>query len=103
MEAYQLFVRRTGRSGSESSSFDVDDDTIDYEVRLLNGEADKDTQVTAATVVLNGRRLFTPNDFQKNVRLLKKSATLDKENTLEVTLRGRAGSFIRVYAMPIEP
>ena len=52
--------------------------------------------VPSALVTVNGRQVVRPDEFNRNVRYIKKPITLSEGNSLSVELRGKPGSGIRV-------
>lgn len=52
--------------------------------------------VRNALVKVNGQKVVTPDEFNRNVRYIKKPITLSEANSLSVKLRGKPGSGIRV-------
>jgi hypothetical protein len=65
-------------------------------LRVRNGDADKATQVSSTTIVLNGVQVVGPADFNKGVVWIEKQVNLLSQNAIAVTLDSKPGSFITV-------
>ncbi len=86
------FVRRTGAPVQETRTFTVSNTRLPYVLRLYNGgQQGQYCPVSSAIVTVNGRPIFTPNNFNPNVTLLEAPVVLTATNTLTVELRGKPG------------
>ncbi len=57
--------------------------------------------MTSAIVWLNGKEIFSPNDFKKSRYFLKKDIDLLAKNTLKVELRSKPGTYLIIKIAPI--
>lgn len=64
------------------------------QLELFNGGPSSGSRVTGAWVVLNGKQILGPDDFKKADALLQTPVTLKAENTLEITLASRPGTYL---------
>lgn len=76
--------------------------------RKSNGDDDSDedddeNNVVSATIKLNGKNIFTPDDFRKNIHLLSEDIFLKDNNALSVEQQGRPGSFLVVKVVQDAP
>lgn len=72
----------------------------DFVIRVNNGGDDKSTRVSSAVITLNGVKIISPSDFNKNVTSLERTIVpLDLENTLSVNLRSTPGSFLHIQIL----
>ena len=108
------FARDKGKPEVEKVRFSVAKGGEDYAFRLVNGDGDKgrdknrnwdkdrdrdrdgDSQVSSASITLNGVEVIGPSDFQRHEKVIERKVTLQKSNFLSVLLEGKPGSFITV-------
>ncbi len=92
--------RGTGKPVSQLFTFSVIDPSAVYELKVYNGGSGypgpQGTRVSSARLVLNGRQVFGPNDFNQNVGSLTQTVRLQSDNQLEVILNGKPGGFLVV-------
>jgi len=67
-----------------------------YVLRIVNGDQSRRSVVTSAEVKLNGKTIFSPNDFKSAQRTLTAPITLTEENSLAVELRSDPQSTISI-------
>jgi len=84
------FVRDTGKPEVLTTHFSAS--YGDAQLLLTNGDASGSKRIRSARVILNGREIFDPSQFSKNVGNLSASVVLGENNVLEVELRGAPGS-----------
>lgn len=86
------FVRSTGAPVQETRTFTVTNPGLPYMLRLYNGgQQGQYCPVSSAIVTVNGRVIFTPNNFNPHVTLLEAPVVVAASNTLTVELRGKPG------------
>lgn len=56
------------------------------QLELFNGGLSGGGEVTSASVTLNGKQIFSPNDFKKGAPFLQRPVTLKAQNSLAITL-----------------
>ncbi len=85
------FTRQPGTPRVEERSFPAAEGPATLTLRSLNHET------ASAEVRVNGTRVFSPSDFNHRVSALQASIVLaEGDNRLEVLLRGRPGTWIRI-------
>jgi catechol 2,3-dioxygenase-like lactoylglutathione lyase family enzyme len=87
--------RATGRPGmSEDSFFGTEGAGT---LIITNGnESDSGSRVSSAVITLNGERVLGPNSFKKQVGNIEIPVELVADNTINVELRGKPGSYLSV-------
>ncbi len=86
------FVRSTGAPVQETRTFTVANPRLPYVLRLYNGgQQGQYCPVSSAIVTVNGRVIFTPNNFNPHVTLLEAPVVVAASNALTVELRGKPG------------
>ncbi|HEX9644551.1 MAG TPA: PKD domain-containing protein, partial [Acidimicrobiia bacterium] len=89
----RVYTRDTGKPRVEIDTFTVAIPDGDYTLAVQNGDSPA-TRVTSAVIFFNGRQLFAPDDFKKQVPLLTVGVALAEENEIRVELRSKPGSFL---------
>ncbi len=93
----ETFVRDRGRPVIESRTFFVLQPGLRTTLNIFNGDADGNFRVSSAKIYLNGRLIVGPRNFNQRVDSISVPVALrDGENTIEVELRAKPGSFIRI-------
>lgn len=89
------YERTKGKPNVYTDIFDaVPGDAV---LRVENGSGEQvKTRVSNAEIWLNGVQLFGPADFNNKVRHLEKTVNLTENNSLEVVLKGKPGSFLMI-------
>ena len=64
-----------------------------FVLHIQNGDG-QGTRVSSATIVLNGTQIAGPSDFSEQVASLDKAVSPAPQNTLQVTLASKPGSFL---------
>jgi len=95
------YVRTNGAPDVFTDTFSASPGAATLTVR--NGHWDgarkiKDA-VSSALVVLNSTEIFGPEDFKKKVHLLEASVDLAENNTIQVELRSKPGTYITVEVL----
>jgi len=92
------FARHQGSAVKEFINFSAVDTSLPYTVNVYNGGAEQfgitGDRVTAAVITLNGKRIFSPNQFNENAVLLSTSITAKQLNELTVKVRGQQGGVL---------
>lgn len=89
------FQRTTGKPNVFLEKFAATEGTGQLE--LFNGGLSSGSQVTSAWVVLNGKQILGPDDFKKGVPFLEAPVMLEAQNTLEMTLASKPGTYVVVH------
>jgi hypothetical protein len=89
----RVYTRDTGKPRVEIDTFTVAIPDGDYTLAVQNGDSPA-TRGTSAVIFFNGRQLFAPDDFKKQVPLLTVGVALAEENEIRVELRSKPGSFL---------
>jgi hypothetical protein len=92
------FVRTTAAPATEERRFKVQypaDARFNLHVFYVAGKKDSEGLAPSALITVNGRNVVKPQDFS-NTNYIKKEISLAEENTINVELRGRPGSGVRV-------
>src|SRR5438132_957297 len=63
---------------------------------VFNGDDEQDSRVSAATIIINGTTILTPNDLNQQVDKVIKGVALLSNNTMQITIDGDPGSYITV-------
>ena len=91
----RIFTRKTGKPVVEQVTFPLGPQlTGPFTLSLQSGDAAGRHRVDAAILTLNGQTVFSPSDFNEQVRALSRSVELLPTNTLTVELRGAPGDFL---------
>ena len=94
----QNFIRPSGASVAESSSFSARDPNGTYTVNVYNGGLEGNQlsgeAVSSSVISLNGIQIFGPNEFNQKVSTLSKAVSLQNINELTVQLWGKPGGVI---------
>ncbi len=86
------FVRSTGAPVQETRTFTITNPGLPYLLRLYNGgQQGQYCPVSSATVIVNGRTIFSQNNFNPHVTLLEAPVVLAASNTVVVELRSKPG------------
>lgn len=73
-------------------------------VIILNGDDQEENRVSSASILLNGKQIFSPSDFNQQTSRLETRVDLSANNTLETKLTSKPGSFLRVKVLQdVEP
>ena len=89
------FSRTTGRPNTFTESFQRCG-TASSQIVIFNGNSDGSKRISSASIVLNGRQVIGPSDFNRKAGLIVKPVLLLDENQLTVRLASTPGSFITV-------
>jgi PKD domain len=86
------FVRSTGAPVQETRTFTVSNPGLPYMLRLYNGgQQGQYCPISSATVLVNGRTIFSQSNFNPNVTLLEAPVVLAASNTVVVELFSKPG------------
>jgi hypothetical protein len=89
----ETFIRNAGSPITEIRQFGAAGPSSTARLILLNGDG-RGNRVTSASVRLNGTEIFGPDRFKSKTDTLRSVVDLAAENTLEVRIAGKPGSFI---------
>ena len=87
----ETYVRTTGQSNTFQETFNARPGR--FELHILNGD-EEDNRVSSATIVLNGRTVVDPSQFNQNVERIETPVDLLDANILDITIAGKPGSYI---------
>ncbi len=95
------FERLTGQSTTYTETFTIPKNLVGpFTLYVANGwpsgirENDCKNPVTSATIKINGTTVIDQDDFKEKKHVIIRSVTLSEKNTIQVTLKGKPGSFI---------
>jgi RHS repeat-associated protein len=78
-----------------------------FNLQLVNGDGNGKNRVTNATVKLNGVTIISPTECTQQTASLTKEVTVQSSNTLQITVNGKTGSYIKItcskHLFPIHP
>ena len=88
------YLRTTGAPDLYTDTFSA----IPGEGRLIikNGDEDGEHRISSAVVLINGEKLFGPNDFNQQVYHLEVPVNLTEDNTLSVELKSIPESYLNI-------
>jgi hypothetical protein len=90
------YTRTTGKPVTYSDGFNFAGEHSEGKLTVANGNVGGENRVSSATIILNGRQLFGPSDFNQKVGSLEAFVPLEDVNTLSVELAGKPGGFLTV-------
>lgn len=88
------YVRQSGKPAVVTDSFAARKGAARLEV--MNGAMDGSSRVSSAVVILNGRQILGPSDFNQQRANVQLTVELNEQNTLSVELRSAPGSRLAV-------
>jgi hypothetical protein len=100
-EMESSFIRGTGTPKEESKSFSVYNPLRTFSIKVHNG-LDGKARVNSAAISVNGKEIFSPNDFKGQTEWLEKPINLKKMNSLKVTLKSQPGSAVAIQFYGID-
>ena len=65
-----------------------------FRLHVQNGNPDGSNRISSATITLNGTQVAGPSDFSQQVAAFDRVLTLQANNTLQVRLTSKPGSFL---------
>jgi hypothetical protein len=88
----ERFTRQTGKPVTEQRQLrSAGGDGI---LRLTNGDGCGKNAVSSATILIDGKPVFKPDDLNQQIRSLAASVTLKPTSTLSVSLASAPGSYL---------
>lgn len=90
------YMRSTGKPQTFTDTFLNCETAAQYDLVVVNGNADGSNRISSATIALNGTQVVGPSDLNQNVAQMTKPVTVAESNTLETTLASKPGSFLTV-------
>lgn len=96
----EFFPRDQGKPSTEVRLFNVKKEGTDH-LGIKNGEeqgnnANEWRRVSSAVINLNGSEVVGPENFNQQVLSVEKEILLQSQNTLEVEVRSKPGSFVTI-------
>ncbi len=98
----ETFIRQIGTPKTERRSFTIEDFSGTFSMLIDNGQGGKNL-ASSAIIRLNDSEIFGTNDFNQQVFNLTESVILQKENLLEVELRGSPNSQLTIIILKSDP
>lgn len=80
----------------QTATFTIDPGVVHgpFTLFVTNGSPSGEHRASSARVMLNGRAIFRPNDFNQNVASLEAQVDIQATNTLDVSLASAPGSYL---------
>ncbi|AFY36807.1 hypothetical protein Lepto7376_0369 [[Leptolyngbya] sp. PCC 7376] len=91
----KIYTRENGKPRTIIENFSVADTEAPFAF-VANNPQGKRGKVTSAVIKLNGVEILSPRELNQNVEVVSKRVSLQQNNQLEVELRGKPGSSLRV-------
>jgi hypothetical protein len=91
----QQYTRQAGPPNVFTATFD-NCGTGPGTLIVVNGKADGSNRISSASIRLNGTEVVGPSEFNPHVDRIEKPVSLGAENTLEVRLTSRPGSYVTI-------
>jgi hypothetical protein len=91
----ERYDRTTGSPNEYSATFSLPVGAASpFLLIVQNGDASGTNRVSSGWVYINGTQVVGPSDFNQNVATITRTVTLTSQNTLQVTLASKPGSYI---------
>lgn len=91
---------------NQIANFSIDLATVSgpFRITVINGGPNGEKRASSAKILLNGKRVFGPSDFNKNVSILEQTVEVGMNNLIEVNLASAPESFliIRVIGKSVQ-
>ncbi len=97
----EIYSSESGKSQRVVKRFPVHDINQKYFVSVQSG-SDSEKGVSRATININGKRVFSPDEIGKPFKMLTKPVTLQKQNDISVEMTGESGSPIIATIMSLK-
>lgn len=97
----EIFSGEGGKSQEMVKRFSVHDVDSKFFVSVQSGKY-SEKGVTAGTIKINGKLIFSPDEIGKPFKMLTKPVKLQKQNDISVELTGETGSPIIVTIMSLD-
>ena len=91
----ERFERTTKTPVLKRRTFSIADTTLTYTLKVTNGTFGS-AIVSSAVVIVNGVKIFSPENFNQGVKYLERELTLKKANEISVEVRSAPGSFLEI-------
>ncbi len=86
------YQRTTGQPNTFQETFTATEG--EGQLELFNGGLSTGSQVTSAWVILNGKQILGPADFEKRDAVLQTPVMLEAQNTLQIKLASNPGTYV---------
>src|SRR6266700_3779145 len=91
----ERFIRSGSTPVTETRQFSISATAAaPYRMCILNGNANGTQRISSATISVNGVSVVTQSELNQHVGGLMKEVTLQRDNTINITLNATPGSFI---------
>src|SRR6266568_2018178 len=91
----ERFVRSGSTPVTETRQFSISATASGpYRMSIVNGNANGTQRISSATILVNGVSVVTQSDLNQHVGGLMKEVTLQRQNTIKITLNATPSSFI---------
>ena len=94
------YLRTTGSPNEYSDSLIAKyEDPWNGRLCIKNGEEDGTCRITSARIFVNDVEIFSPDDFKNHTYLMEAPLSLSRENTIEIILMSKPGSYLTIEVM----
>src|SRR5581483_195304 len=91
----QRYDRTTGLPNQYSATFSLPVGAASpFQLLVQNGDPSGGNRVSSGWITIDGTQVVGPSDFNQNVATIARSVSLTSQNTLQVTLASKPGSYI---------
>src|SRR6266496_4134155 len=91
----ERFIRSGSTPVTETRQFSISATAAaPYRMCIVNGNANGTQRISSATISVNGVSVVTQSELNQHVGGLMKEVTLQRDNTINITLNATPGSFI---------
>src|SRR6266700_2280599 len=91
----ERFIRSGSTPVTETRQFSISATAAaPYRMCIVNGNANGTQRISSATILVNGVSVVTQSELNQHVGGLMKEVTLQRQNTITITLNATPGSFI---------
>ncbi len=91
----ERFIRPSGAPVTETRHFTISSTAAaPYRMCIVNGNANGTLRISSATIMVNGVSVVTTSELNQHVGGLMKQVTLQRDNTITISLNATPGSFI---------
>ncbi len=97
----EFFSSESGKSQRVVKRFSVQDASQKFFVSVQGGSS-SEKGVDRGAIKINGKLIFSPDEFGKQPKMLTKPVTLQKQNKISVEVTGEADASIIVTIMSLE-
>lgn len=91
----QQYDRTTGPPNQYTATFSLPTWVISpFQLNIQNGDGLGNNRISSGTVSVNGVQIVGPSDFNQNVATISRTIALQTQNTLNISLASKPGSYI---------